>query len=96
MGAPKGSTNNPNGRPKGVPNKIHFDIKKQIAEGVDETFIKSIFTRIEGMDSVTEQVKAQIKLVEFFVPKPRDAGEIETENLLRSALMDRIFPKKDE
>lgn len=96
MGLKKGMTNNPNGRVPGSKNKIPFDIKKKMSGKVDESFIEGMFADIEIIDNPKDRAAAKIKVVEFFVPKPRDSGEIETENLLRSALMDRIFPKKDE
>ena len=40
MGLPKGKTNNKNGRPAGIPNKISLDLREQIKALIENNFEK--------------------------------------------------------
>lgn len=68
----KGITNNPNGRPKGKPNKVTTDMKKLIMHvlseytGADsEVSFGSDFKNLDG----GERVKVALKMMEFVIPK---------------------------
>ena len=70
----KGRTNNPNGRPKGQPNKLTMGVKEVIKNILDkytdeseEVNFAQDFAGMEG----GERVKVAVKLMEFVVPKLR-------------------------
>ena len=88
----KGQTNNPNGRPRGVPNKITADIKTRIAQIVDKGFgkIESDLEALEGK----QRIEVYLRLLEFIVPKaPRETkidisslSDVQVEELINYAL----------
>lgn len=87
----KGQTNNPNGRPKGVPNKVNQDLKTRIAQIV-ESGIETIETDLVSL-APKDRVNAYLKLLEYLLPKQReskiDIGSLsddEVETLLNKAL----------
>lgn len=68
----KGKTNNPNGRPKGKPNKVTTDMKKLIlhvledyTESTSEVNLGDDFKNLEK----SERVKVALKMMEFVIPK---------------------------
>lgn len=69
---PKGKTNNPKGRPKGISNKVTTGVKvaiQKILDGyIDESAEVNFATDFNEMES-GERVKVAIKLMEFVVPK---------------------------
>lgn len=93
-GLKPGHTNNPNGKAKGTKNKVTYDVKKKLAEGLTDDFVKSIYTDIEEIENKSEAVKAKLKLLEFFIPKPKAQEDIEQENEFRKEFLERIFPKR--
>lgn len=87
----KGQTNNPNGRPKGVPNKVNQDLKTRIAQ-ILESGIETIETDLVSL-APKDRVNAYLKLLEYLLPKQReskiDIGSLsddEVETLLNKAL----------
>ena len=74
------------GRVKGSKNVFTFDVKKRIQENVNEVFVDTIFKDIENIESTSERVKARIKVIEFFVPKPKDTEDSVKENDVREKL----------
>jgi hypothetical protein len=89
-----GNSNNPSGKPKGALNKVSYDVKKRLSEGVDDDFMQKLFTEIEDIESYSERVKARIKVIEFFVPKPKDEAEKEKDDLIRDRLLQALELKK--
>ena len=92
-GAQNGVPNNKSGRPVGAKNVVTYDVKKKLSQCVDETFMTKMFEEIELIESYSERVKARIKIIDYFVPKPKDTDDVEAENEFRKEFMNRLFPK---
>jgi len=67
MAPRKGITNNPNGRPKGTPNKATAEIRSAIQSIIGDQ-IENLSDRLEEMDDKTF-VDTFIKLLPFVLPK---------------------------
>jgi len=66
MGLKKGTTNNPNGRKKGVPNKISIDLRQAIND-----FAQSNFNQLQKDFEVLEpkdRVKFYLDLLKYTLP----------------------------
>lgn len=76
----KGKTNNPNGRPKGVPNKISRDIKEFLKDIVEKNMsqIKKDIKELEPKD----RLLILEKFMQYIIPKQKTVdiiGEIHGE-----------------
>ena len=87
----KGTTNNPNGRPKGVPNKMTADLKSRIAQIVENGF-NGIESDLEALEA-KDRVNAYLKFLEYLLPKQREnkvdvsqLSDQEVEDLLNKSL----------
>ncbi len=67
MGLKKGVTNNPNGRPKGKPNKTTAEIKEIINQLVSNN-IDKLQTDINSLEP-KERIKVICFLINYVVPK---------------------------
>ena len=68
MPHPKGKTNNPNGRPAGVPNKATREIRpllKEVLEG-ELARLPKLLAQMEPKD----RILAVLKMLEFVISKP--------------------------
>ena len=69
---PKGRTNNPNGRKKGVQNKVTQGVKEVIKSILDQYTNKeeekNFYNDFAELDA-PERVRVSLKLMEFVVPK---------------------------
>ena len=72
MAQPKGSTGNPNGRPKGSENKTTA-ISKQVINDIIEYFSPTIINDLENMEAV-DRMNALIKLLPYVIPKQSVMG----------------------
>ncbi|MDD4700499.1 MAG: hypothetical protein PHV07_09670 [Oscillospiraceae bacterium] len=89
-GLPKGRTNNPNGRPKGSKNKVHYDVKKAIAEKVcTDEYVEGIFKDIDDVFDKEKRAKLKIELVKLFVPRPLNDDE-QKDSDIRSAMYAKL------
>ena len=90
VGAPKGSTNNPNGRPKGSKNKISFDIRAAIYEKVsDSKFVDGLFKDIRDVEDTDKRAKLKLELVKLFVPRPMNEDEAKDKDI-KSAIFAKL------
>ena len=67
MGLKKGSTNNPKGRPKGVPNKITKTVREALKDFV-QSEIKKLPQTCKEMTPYERSVFI-LKLLEYIIPK---------------------------
>ena len=82
------------GRKPGAKNKVPYDVKKKLSECVDESFMQKIFAEIEEVEQISKRVELRLKIVDYFVPKPKAPEDIEQENEFRKEFLERIFPKR--
>jgi len=75
MAAPKGNKNNPNGRPKGVPNKSTKAVREVLVPLVDELAL-GLEEKLDQLEP-KEWINAYVKLLQFVLPKPQPAIEAE-------------------
>lgn len=71
----KGQTNNPNGRPKGTPNKITSTVRNwllEIINGNREQFANDL-QKLEPK----ERLEVVLKLLPYILPKVESANEVE-------------------
>jgi hypothetical protein len=66
-------TNNPNGRPKGTPNKITGELRVRISEFLEKNF-ETIETDFEKLEP-KERAQLYVKLIEYVIPKMRTFEE---------------------
>ena len=92
----KGQVGNPNGRPAGKKNRNSFDVKKKLAEYVDNNFISGLIADINAVESVKDRAALKIKVVDYFVPKPKDIEDEELSNQVRVLMMERLGIKNKE
>jgi hypothetical protein len=67
MGLKKGNTNNPNGRPKGVPNKVTGQLRETITAFLEKNFevILADFKKMQPKD----RTKLYTDLLQYGLPK---------------------------
>lgn len=63
----KGKTNNPNGRPKGKPNRVTSTLRESIVSFVDNNWAK--IEKDFGKVSPTERLRFFEKLIPYVIPK---------------------------
>lgn len=89
MGLHKGVTNNPNGRPAGIPNKDTKKIRELINDFLDDNFdnIVEAFNQLQPR----EKVKFYIDLLQYGVPKLQ-ATDLKTDfDKLTDEQLDKII-----
>jgi len=90
QGPPKGVSNNPYGRPKGCKNKVHYDVKKAIAEKVcDANYVKGIFEDIDSIEEADKRARLKVELVKLFVPRPLNDDEQKDKDI-KSAIWEKL------
>ena len=105
MPQPKGSTGNPNGRPKGAKSIYTAQIKEVIskhfleaAEGKKselEKILEAISVDSDVNMSYKDKISAAYDYFRLIAPQARDEGEIESENNIKNALYDKFFNRKE-
>jgi len=93
MAQPKGSTGNPNGRPKGIPNKATTEARLAIAKFVDDhsSKISGWLDEIYRDEGAKDAFNCFTSLLEYHVPKlarneltGKDGGAIEHKDVSES------------
>ena len=69
----KGKTNNPNGRPKGTPNRVTSEAKTMIKNIVGDYLESKVFEDLENVDAAT-RLNIMVKLSAHIVPKEKDVN----------------------
>jgi len=66
----EGTTNNPNGRPRGSGNPLIKDIREKIRAGLnDNEVISRIFTKLNEIDDPYKYVQSAISVLELVLPR---------------------------
>ncbi|MDR2824358.1 MAG: DUF5681 domain-containing protein [Prevotellaceae bacterium] len=92
MAQKKGQTGNPNGRPKGTPNRVTTDLRQWV-----NTLIESNREQLEAdLAKLEPKERWQLieKLIQYVIPKKRDEEENDNNNQ-RSEILKRLFGEKD-
>jgi hypothetical protein len=71
-------SNNPNGRPAGVPNKITKEVRHALYQAI-EGHIENIENDLNELEP-KERLELMIKLMEFVSPKPKSYDHRNDEN----------------
>lgn len=75
--AMKGSTNNPNGRPKGAANKLTREVREKIAAAL-ESGLETFEEDLKALDP-KDRLNILAKFAAFVVPRPQPEPEEEKE-----------------
>lgn len=67
-GAPKGTRNNPNGRPKGTGNKVNSSLRELLAEKM-KPHIENLPDLIDEIELAKDKVDAIAKILPYMLPK---------------------------
>lgn len=66
----KGTTNNPNGRPKGVPNKTTAELRELVSQIFAEN-METLRADLQALEP-QERVKIILQLATYILPKPTE------------------------
>jgi hypothetical protein len=91
----RGKTNNPNGRPLGVPNKITTNLKDRVNLLIENNFDK-LQTDLDTIEP-KDRLSIMLKLIEYVLPKQKET-KIDFSNLSDAEIDELInrITKNDE
>jgi hypothetical protein len=94
MAQPKGKTGNPNGRPKGSPNKVTSSVKMWISQLIDDNRaqLEKDIKQLEPKD----RILVLEKLMQYVIPKMQTVEAKVDLNDLSDAQIDRIINNINE
>lgn len=93
MGLPKGKTNNPNGRKKGVPNKSTAEIK-ELAQTYSAKALETLSTVMRNSDNDTARIAAAKELLDRGYGKSIQGVEMSGPNGAALPVVIQIVPVK--
>lgn len=95
-GPGKGNTNNPNGRPKGSPNKATAEIRERLLEAIRNE-MKDVGITLQQVkkESPVQYLSLLEKFMAYIVPKKRDITSDDRPITGITIIEDRSEPKAD-
>lgn len=88
----KGETNNPNGRPKGTPNRVSTELRNWVSNLINENReqIKKDLMSVEP----EKRLAMLEKLMQYVLPKPQQKIEVDKDDDFNKRFIEALHLKK--